>query len=262
MSNPKARRSITVSSSFERLPTHLPASPWLKWAAAGSVLVHLLLLALLFWPKAWREVLPVEPEIPAQIEILTGNGAPDQGAPPTAAPTPPEPEHEPSPPQTMTPPTADGVLPAPKPQPQPPAPAEPQSSERQGEPAPEAYLQSGNGSMLPPAEVDNPLEKIDAQSDPANVAPVYPTMSAIRRETGTVRMLLHIQPDGSVGQVDVMQSSGHRELDDEALATVRRWHFRPAFRDGKAVESEVRQEIAFLDETPGQAKGQGNGKNR
>lgn len=262
MSNPKARRSITVSSSFERLPAPLPATPWLKWAAAGSVLVHLLMLALLFWPKAWREALPVEPEIPAQIEIMTGNGAPDQGAPPAAAPTPPEPEHKPAPPQTTAPPPADGVLPAPEPQPQPPAPAQPQTSERQGDPAPEAELQVGDGSMLPPAEVDNPLEKIDAQADPANIAPVYPTASAMRRETGTVRMLLHIQPDGSVGEVDVLQSSGHPLLDDEALTTVRRWHFTPAFRDGKAVESVIRQEIAFLDELPAQAKGQGNGKNR
>lgn len=50
----------------------------------------------------------------------------------------------------------------------------------------------------------------------------YPTPSRARREEGTARVAFILDRDGSVSGEMLVMSSGHDELDTEALATVRR----------------------------------------
>jgi len=50
----------------------------------------------------------------------------------------------------------------------------------------------------------------------------YPALARERSTTGTVTVTFELDPDGNVTKVSVVQSSGHDELDADALATIRR----------------------------------------
>jgi protein TonB len=76
--------------------------------------------------------------------------------------------------------------------------------------------------------------------------PEYPPIARQRRWTGTVKLRILIRADGSVGNVDVIESSGHEVLDEAALEMVReRWRFLPARQGGKPVDSERTANIRF-----------------
>ena len=69
-------------------------------------------------------------------------------------------------------------------------------------------------------------------------APGYPRRALKQRLTGTVLLQVLVGIDGRPLEVSVMQSSGHRELDDAARTQVlRRWSFQPATRNGQAVQA-------------------------
>lgn len=69
-------------------------------------------------------------------------------------------------------------------------------------------------------------------------APKYP-MDAMRRNLqGTVMLQVLVDVDGKPLEVTVQRSSGHNVLDREAARHVmRHWTFRPAMKDGRAVQA-------------------------
>jgi len=85
----------------------------------------------------------------------------------------------------------------------------------------------------------------EPRSLPQNKPPRYPRRALHRRLEGTVLLRLQIQTTGRVGNVSVVDSSGHRVLDDAAVAAVRRWKFTPATRNEKPVESVLTQPVQF-----------------
>lgn len=69
-------------------------------------------------------------------------------------------------------------------------------------------------------------------------APAYPRRAQQQRLTGTVLLQVLVGIDGRPLEVEVAQSSGHRELDEAARAQVlKRWSFQPATKDGLAVQA-------------------------
>jgi len=69
-------------------------------------------------------------------------------------------------------------------------------------------------------------------------APDYPRRAQQQRLTGTVLLQVLVGLDGRPIEVKVAESSGHRELDEAARAQVmKRWSFRPATRNGQAVQA-------------------------
>ena len=53
---------------------------------------------------------------------------------------------------------------------------------------------------------------------------------------GTAKLGVHITAEGAIGSVDILQSTGNRDLDETAAACVmQRWRFYPAMLDGKPV---------------------------
>lgn len=69
-------------------------------------------------------------------------------------------------------------------------------------------------------------------------APKYPRNAQRLGLTGTVMLQVLVGVDGRPLDVSVVQSSGHRELDEAARAQVlKRWSFRPATRDGVAIQA-------------------------
>lgn len=85
---------------------------------------------------------------------------------------------------------------------------------------------------------------------PGQVEPVYPKEALQQEVQG--RVLLHVWLDshGHVVQVKVYQSSGHRALDDSALAAVRQWRYRPAMNGGIVTPSEILVPIRFIIREP------------
>ncbi len=69
-------------------------------------------------------------------------------------------------------------------------------------------------------------------------APAYPRLAIQRRLEGVVLLRVLVGTDGRPLEVSIEQSSGHALLDREALRHVQRhWTFRPALRDGEAVQA-------------------------
>ena len=68
--------------------------------------------------------------------------------------------------------------------------------------------------------------------------PAYPRRALQQRLSGTVLLQVLVGIDGRPLEVNVAQSSGHRELDEAARAHVlKRWSFQPASRNGQAVQA-------------------------
>ena len=76
-------------------------------------------------------------------------------------------------------------------------------------------------------------------------APAYPALALRRGLAGRVVCLLTVAADGRVTEVSIEHSSGHALLDEAAREALSRWRFRPARRDGRAVETVVRKGLLF-----------------
>lgn len=84
-----------------------------------------------------------------------------------------------------------------------------------------------------------------ARPAPGNPKPHYPALARRRGDEGHVLIQTEIQADGRTGRIEVKQSSGHRVLDEAAVATVKDWRFLPARRAGRAVSTTVEIPISF-----------------
>jgi protein TonB len=83
-----------------------------------------------------------------------------------------------------------------------------------------------------------------------NPAPPYPPDARAAGQQGTVWVRITIDATGKVASARVQSSSGYESLDDAALRTVRRWVFRPATRDGRAVPCKVDKPFEFIIRSP------------
>jgi TonB family protein len=59
--------------------------------------------------------------------------------------------------------------------------------------------------------------------------PGYPVAAQARHLEGNGIFLLHVRSDGSVSHVDIVQSTGHRELNDVCISVYGLWRFRTDF---------------------------------
>lgn len=121
--------------------------------------------------------------------------------------------------------------------PQVPEPEPEQAATQQQASSPPARASGGGGSAGPdvvPVEVS---------------APRYPRDAYLSKTTGFVTLEFTIQTDGTVDEIDVVESEPRSVFDREAARAVRRWLFEPVRVDGQAVPYRVRHTIEFnLDE--------------
>ena len=75
---------------------------------------------------------------------------------------------------------------------------------------------------------------------------LYPEESKRRGERGNIGTLLRIGLDGALQEARVFRSSGYPELDDAALAVVRRMQFSPALHQGAPREVWITMWVAFV----------------
>ena len=113
---------------------------------------------------------------------------------------------------------------------------------------PAAVLVENGSELAPPvpAPVAGPVDIAPPTAPIAGVrleyldapAPDYPRASARAGFEGTVLLEVLVGTDGLPLQVTVRDSSGHRRLDAAARDQVlQRWRFRPAMRNGRAVQA-------------------------
>jgi protein TonB len=78
-----------------------------------------------------------------------------------------------------------------------------------------------------------------------NRPPVYPNDAAVRHEQGEVLLVIHVSEFGVSAGADVAVTSGVASLDRAALDAVRKWHFRPAMKDGRSVPFDMPMRFIF-----------------
>jgi protein TonB len=255
--------------------------PW-RVAVLVSVGLHLLLAAGLLWPV--RKV-PIDASSNpvGSVELLMveqrGSGkavpptrpatAPPAASPPAAAvpPTPvvappdkaaaavpalpseSDPAGEPVPPASREPPAPSKVADTPTPKTAPPPPQVVNVSKPEAAPAAKAEVPVFNlegtdsdsnaiafGTNVIPASPDDRFR---------NRPPVFPYDAAVRGEHGTVVLLIHVSELGVSTGADVAVTSGVTSLDHAALDAVRKWHFRPALKDGRSVAYDMPMRFIF-----------------
>ena len=95
------------------------------------------------------------------------------------------------------------------------------------------------GSQVIPASPDDRFR---------NRPPVYPYDAAARGARGTVVVVVHVAENGVSTGVDVARTSGVASLDRAALNAVRKWHFRPAMKNGRAIPFDMPMRFIFESE--------------
>ena len=66
-----------------------------------------------------------------------------------------------------------------------------------------------------------------------NPKPVYPKMAIRRGLEGDVSLQVKISESGAVDAIFIEKASGYAILDEAAVASVRKWRFTPALKDGQ-----------------------------
>jgi len=235
-----------TSTRFERMRV---------WRDPVIGLVVSALLHGLFW-LGWNQLPHPEPkETPAQvITVSLSSAAPAVApaaapapAPVTPPPPPPKPEPEPKKIEKAKAPKPKPVV---KPEPEP----EPQQPPRETAIAPpSASLSPSHAENAAPSGVQSAQHAVPAASDARYTGPGlhnpptrYPRLALERHWEGLVRLKVEVLPNGTAGQIHVLQSSGHDLLDESALEHVKSlWHFEPARRGAQAVVSWVVIPIEF-----------------
>ncbi|APH58384.1 TonB protein [Granulibacter bethesdensis] len=256
------------------------------WALLAGLLLHLLLLAALtapeWLPAGW--LAPPSPQTPpsqAQIEMVVqdtpsvGDAARKAGGapqPPSQQPsdqtTPAAPPPSPPPPLAM--PQADmaGDVPAPPAGVQAPSPQDaPKQPQKTASAPPSATPAPSSSSSSSPSWEQTDLGSTEVRlGDPDsgtgivtgpvipakpdakfhNKPPAYPRDAALRGQHGTVDTIIHIQPDGSVGEVEIISSSGYAMLDVATLQALKKWRFHPAMQDGHPVPAIFPFSVNFV----------------
>lgn len=104
-------------------------------------------------------------------------------------------------------------------------------------PVADAQPQSNRpASGLAPGSMPVPISK---------PAMTYPADALRAGETGKVVVRIEVGADGEPTAVSVVSRSGSRSLDRAAVQAAKRWRFRPAQQNGRAVAAAVEVPIAF-----------------
>ncbi len=81
---------------------------------------------------------------------------------------------------------------------------------------------------------------------PQRPMPNYPMASRRRSEQGLVVLRVELDETGRITAAQVKTSSGHKRLDEAALATIKHWQCNAAVREGKAVRAVALQPFDFI----------------
>lgn len=218
-----------------------------------SVFLHALLAAGVV---GLLEMTSASPDMLAQLDLssveLSFAEKEDDAAAvqPVLASAPAEPVPEMRPPESIPPPV----------EPQPPRPPEPEAlrlpepqpsssplqTPERPKPTEEPKPAAPSPAARPVAAAAPRQARVDAPPRPRrSLSPDYPKGARLRGEQGNVTLEIRVSARGTVEGVEVVASSGFRELDAAAEKAVRAARFTPAQSKGRAVPASVRVTLAF-----------------
>jgi periplasmic protein TonB len=122
-------------------------------------------------------------------------------------------------------------------------------------PTEEVVVDHGSVPVVPSTDTGSESITVEPPSGPIAAVrleyadaprPAYPRDALRIRAEGTVMLQVLVDVDGRPLDVQVQTSSGNRSLDDTARKHVlKRWRFKPAMRDGVAMQAYGLVPIAF-----------------
>jgi periplasmic protein TonB len=80
---------------------------------------------------------------------------------------------------------------------------------------------------------------------PTGEVPAYPSAARQSGVQGTTQVSLMVSSIGTVTEAIVVRSSGSQALDNAAVASLLRWRFQPALRNGEPVAAQVIVPVVF-----------------
>jgi len=155
---------------------------------------------------------------------------------------PPKPPPPPPPPPKEPPKTITRIVETPRPTVQPPPPEEPPIV--YNDPSP---VSTPAPPPAPPAPVSAPAD-FEGEVDPTGRSlnpPRYPPEEMRRGVTGTVSLELSYDANGTVTDVQVVSSSGNRNLDRAAKLAAMKWKVNPGTRGGVRVAGRAKTDVQF-----------------
>lgn len=155
---------------------------------------------------------------------------------------PPKPPPPPPPPPKEPPKTITKIVEQPKPTPVPPPPEAPPIV--YDTPSPVAYEAPPPAPPAPAAIPQDFGGEVDATGRAMN-PPQYPPEEQRRGITGTVTVGLTYDANGNVTDVQVIKSSGNRNLDRAAVKAAKRWKVNPGMRNGVKVAGVAKTDVVF-----------------
>lgn len=227
-----------------RLPLYASRGPSVARAGAlsGAATVNLLVIGALLLPATVPITLQgprletVEAPLVARIVEAAAAAVVQTATPPTPVPPRPRPAPAPAREATVAPPvvaidSVDAAVTVAPPAIADPGPAAPPSIDAPTAPP---------GAAVGVDSAESTLAYLEAPQPP------YPARALRQRAEGVVLLRVRVGPDGLPVAVEVARGSGHALLDDAARRQVlRHWRFRPALRDGRAVEAVGLVPVAF-----------------
>jgi protein TonB len=242
------RRVAALAAVWRSFAARLPAPRIdLRDAVIASLAVHVVLLGGLWLRATLLTAGSPPPPALASLEWV------QQTSPVVGAGAPPAPTDQPATQQSGNPLTELAV-------PLPPAVPMPLPGLRLAVPMPPAARPTAAQLQAERSASTQPTDAHDAESGSAlaigltpasldatrhNLPPHYPEEARRLGQRGSVDLLIHVAPDGSVTGVDVQQGSGTRMLDQAAREAALHWHFRPGKRDGQTVASDFPINVTF-----------------
>lgn len=97
-----------------------------------------------------------------------------------------------------------------------------------------------------PEQVTSPFGRAGYLNNPP---PDYPAAAARQGWQGTVLLRVRVLSTGKVDGIEVQKSSGHKILDEQAIATVRGWLFAPSKRGATPIDGWATVPIEFKLDT-------------
>ncbi|MGX2028762.1 energy transducer TonB [Methylocaldum gracile] len=204
-------------------------------------------------PKT-EESKPVPPPAPKPMTEVAPESRPSTGRPPSG----------PAKPSGKAPARGSGRTGAPKPRkapaPAPGVPAPRLDIPEQGTGAPLSPVPGSDSRLTAPPGQWNPEKKPTGEGNGSTgeggsgagdlvvlsrVLPEYPPRARAQKIEGWVRIEIDVSPSGTVSAARVVAASPERVFDEAALKAIRRWRFKPAFSEGRAVAQRATLTMKF-----------------
>jgi len=113
---------------------------------------------------------------------------------------------------------------------------------------PQATVQMRTGFAPVPVAMADIYSQQDLDRAPTlshQVPPQYPYRARRMNISGKVEIQFEVGRDGSVSQIEILDSTPPGVFDDAVLAAVRRWRFQPGELMGDAVRTRMTRTIVF-----------------